>query len=532
MEKTRISLKGKIILYTIIILLLSVTMTSFFITRWAINNIKEKVGINNMNTAINVANAPFLGDILREGDPDQIIQKYTDRVLESLTDISMVVVADMEGLRYAHPNKARLGEYFVGGDEKRIIETGEAYISEATGTLGHSLRAFAPIYDSNKEQVGFVMVGTLMDGIISDQHMAIKNIVIYAIGGLALGIIGSVILAYDIKESLLGLEPYQITRLYNEKNSMLKAIQEGIIAIDDKLKITTINDSAIRILDIDDENVLGKNINQVFPTNNLEKVLATGVGDYEQERELNGINVVTNTIPVVYEEKVIGVVTTFRDKTEVTRLAEEITGVNQIVDALRANTHEFMNKLHIILGLIQIGDLDQAKRQIVDVTHYQQRITSLVMNKIKDPMVSALIIGKHSRGRELGIDLVLEEDSSLEKNHGKIHSNVLVTILGNFIENALESIVEDDKDEKKVRVKVYEDREHIEIQVMDTGKGIPEEILDKIFKRDYSTKSSGRGVGLFLVKTKVENLGGDIKVLSKLGQGTKMIVYIPKEGER
>lgn len=529
MNETRISLKRKIILYTIIILLSSVTITLFFVTRWATNNVKLKVENNNMNTAINVANAPFIGDILREGDPEGIIQNYTDKVLDSLKDINMIVVADMYGLRYAHPNKARLGQYFVGGDEKRVIETGHKYISEATGTLGHSLRAFVPIHDSNEEQVGFVMVGTLTDGIIDDQYIAAKNMVFYAIGGLSLGVIGAILLATDIKESLLGLEPYEITRLYNEKNAMLEAIQEGIIAIDHNSRITTINDSALKILGVDDGNVVGMEIGKVFPNNSLERVLATGETEIEKERVLNGINVVINTIPIVYEGNTIGVISTFRDRTEVTRLAEEITGVNQIVDALRANTHEFMNKLHVILGLIQTGKLDQAKKQIVDIREQQQNITSLVMDKIKDPVVSALIIGKYSRGEELGIELILDEESNIEKNHGKIHSNVLTTILGNFIENALESIIEDEKDNKRILLRLNENRESIKIEVEDTGKGISEEDLHRIFEYGYSTKSSGRGIGLSLVKERVENYSGRIDVESILGQGTKIVAWIPKE---
>lgn len=523
------SLKSKIILHTINILLLSLTITLSFVIKWAFTNVKTKVEINNMNTAINVANAPFLGDILTQGDPYGTIQDYADRVLVSLEDISMIVVADMDGVRYAHPNKKRLGEYFVGGDERRVIETGESYISEATGTLGHSLRAFVPIYNSKGEQAGFVMVGTLTQGISDDQYLAARKIFIYAIVGLLLGIIGAIKVASDIKKNLLGLEPYEISRLYNEKNAMLQAIQDGIIAIDDKSRITTINDAALRILGIKDENVLGKEMKEVFPSNSLERVLATGIEEVEKDRELNGIHIVTNTIPIVYDEKTIGVISTFRDKTEVTRLAEEITGVNQIVEALRANTHEFMNKLHVILGLIQIGEIDEAKKQIVDIRERQQNITSLVMNKIKDPMISALILGKHSRGLELGIDILLDEESSLNKTHGRIHSNVLVTILGNFIENALEAITDDNKNDKKVKIKIVENDKEIRIEVEDSGKGIPEENLNKIFESSFSTKSKGRGIGLFLVKERIESHNGEIEVISKLGQGTKIVALIPKE---
>ncbi len=530
MEETKISLRTKIILFTVAILVLSVTLTSIFVTKWAIDSVKQRVRVNNMNTAINIANAPFLGDIISKGDPGRVIQKYTQNILNSVKDVDMVVVADMEGIRYAHPNMERLGQKFVGGDEKRVIETGESYISEATGTLGQSLRAFAPIYDSNGNQVGFVMVGTLIEGIIANQYRVAENMVIYALGGLILGIIGAIILSFNIKKSLLGLEPYQISRLYTEKNCMLEAMQEGILAIDDKGQITMINDSARKILDVKEENVINKKIIEIFPNNGLEKILDTGISEFEKEQEMNGINIVTNIVPIINQDKIIGAMATIRDKTMVTKLAEEITGVNQIVEALRANTHEFMNKLHVILGLIQTGDLDQVKRYIADIREHQQQITSAVMNKIKDPTVAGLVLGKYSRAKELGVKLELCDDSILERFHGKIHSSVIVTVLGNFIENALESTAEDGKAEKKVSISIIDQGDNIEIKVSDTGTGIKEDDIGKIFTRGYSTKSNGRGVGLSLVKEKVDNLGGEIKLSSVLGQGTVIIATIPKEG--
>lgn len=529
MKEARFSLGTKITFFTIFIIISSIVFTSIFFSIWAVENVKRKISVNNMNTAINIGNAPYFGDLLDSGDPDGIIQDYTYKLLGVVEDIDMIVVANMEGIRFAHPNIERLGHQFVGGDERRVVDTGESYISEATGTLGRSLRAFAPIKNSKGEQVGFIMVGTLVEGVIADQNKALNYIVLYSMGGLVLGILGSIVLTYNIKKSLLGLEPYQISRLYTEKDSMLEAIQEGIISIDHNKEITMINDAAREILGIEDKYPIGRKIYEMFPDSGLEEVLETGISEIEKEEEMNGINIVINIVPIIHKKKIIGAMATFRDKTEVTRLAEEITGFNEIVQALRANSHEFLNKLHVVLGLIQIGELDQAKKYILGIKEQQEQIITSVMKKIKDPVIAGLILGKFSRAKELGVSFELEQSSFLDKLKDKNKNTALVTILGNFIENGLEATAKDSKNEKKVILSLHENEKNIEIEVQDTGIGIEDADMNRIFDRGFSTNTDSRGIGLSLVKEKVESLCGEIIIDSVLGEGTNIKAIIPKE---
>ncbi|MDZ7548639.1 Spo0B domain-containing protein, partial [Clostridium perfringens] len=141
------------------------------------------------------------------------------------------------------------------------------------------------------------------------------------------------------------------------------------------------------------------------PKTELINVIKDKESQYNKDMIINDKVIISNRILIRENDKVMGAVAIFRNKTEVTRLAEQLTGVNQIIDALRANTHEFMNKLHIILGLIQIDRIEDAKRYIVDITEDQREVVSLVMNQIEEPTVAALILGKMSRAKELGIKL-------------------------------------------------------------------------------------------------------------------------------
>ncbi|QIB27951.1 2-hydroxycarboxylate transporter family protein [Caloranaerobacter azorensis] len=212
---------------------------------------------------------------------------------------------------------------------------------------------------------------------------AVLHLIFLAYTGILAGIIAAFLLANNIKKTLMGLEPNEIIKLYNEKVGMLDAIHEGIIAIDKDCKITLVNDSALDILQIKDkykpEEIIGKPVTDIFHTSRLPKVLETGIAEYDKEQRINDTIIVTNRVPIKDNGKIVGAIATFRDKTKITRLAEEVTGVKQIVQALRANTHEFLNKLHVILGLLHLGEIEEAKKYIVNITESQQQIISMII---------------------------------------------------------------------------------------------------------------------------------------------------------
>jgi two-component system CitB family sensor kinase len=527
-------LQTKITLLVTIVVAISISVIIFFVASLMTRNIESKAKTNVMNVAQMMAHSKVVISALDKKDPDKQIALFVNVQQKALTQVEYITVADMEGIRYSHPNPEMIGGKFAGGDEYRVINSGETYVSEATGTLGKSLRAFVPIFDSeNKRQIGFVSVGTLTNSIEKAKHTTIMYIIIISFGGLIVGIIGAFLLANNIKNTLLGLEPEEITRRYNEKMGIIDAIYEGLIAVDSKGQITLINDSAIDILDfknmINKNDILGQNIEDIFPTTHLVTVLKTGVSEFDKEQRINNTIIMTNKIPIVDKGKIIGAIATFRNKTNVTRMAEELTGVKQIVDALRANNHEFMNKLHVILGLIYMGDLVEVKKYITGITEKRQKLLSMVTNKIKDPTIAALILGKVSRAKELGINLIINEEVNLASTHKNIDSNDLVTILGNLIENALESVNKCDKENKYVRVRIGEFDNRIEIKVEDSGVGIEAENISKIFRRGYTTKPGSEGVGMALVKETIENLNGQISINSQKDKGCTITATLFKE---
>ncbi len=532
MKKKRIlKIETKIMILVVILLGLSVIISALLASSWFDSILEKKVEDNITNIASFIAVDDDITYALYTQKQDKTIQNIVQKYLDSIDDITFIVVADMNSIRYSHPIESRVGEKFVGGDEKRVVENGESYISESTGTLGRSLRAFEPIfYEGN--QVGFVAVGTLTESIDLAKNETFNTIFVWVLISLLVGALGSFMIGNSIKKSLLGLEPEHIVKLFTEQASMLDAIHEGIISIDVEGNITLINDSALKILgitEIDISHTIGTYIEDVFPTSRLTHIIKTRKSEYDKEQIINGRVIVTNRVPIINDGEVLGAIATFRDKTDIMNLAEELTGINQIVDALRANSHEFLNKIHVILGLVQLGEYVEVEKYLKSVISRRQNIITSVVKNIKDSTIAGLIFGKISRASELGITIVIDSRTKLYKEHGRIKSTVLIKIIGNLLENAFFAL-KDKQSEKFISLFIFEDQDKIFIEVEDRGIGIEKDVIDRIFDKGYSTKEGSNGTGLYLVKKTVAELDGSIEVDSEVGEGTMFRVTLLKEG--
>ena len=214
-------------------------------------------------------------------------------------------------------------------------------------------------------------------------------------------------------------------------------------------------------------------------------------------------------------------------KKEFLAFTEDFEGTKFLVDSMRANNHDFTNKLHVILGLIQIGQYDKAVSYIQNISIIQRETISKVMNSIENPSFAALIVGKIARSSECNVKFILNEGSCLKNEDISIPSEALVTITGNLIDNALDSMNKDtSKNEKELSLGIYTRPGELLIIVKDTGTGIPDEIKEKIFENGFSTKGPGRGIGLYHTKQLVSSLGGTITVESQVGTGTCFMVNL------
>jgi len=523
-------LAAKITVLTTVVIFFSLSISAAFsiLTEMkTIQNYSERVVLN---LAKSLSKDRFVIEVLanKEG---QNFNEYINEIRLSMEDIVFITVCDMDSIRYAHPTAEEVGKKFVGGDNQRVITKRESYVSVATGTLGKSLRAFAPVIDDEGFQIGFIAAGTLISNITEIKSQSLRFFILAFGISLLFGFSGSFALARNIKKTLSGLEPYEIIRLYNEKNGMLNAIHEGILAIDSRNRITMINESALKILNVapETEKLIGKNIIELLPSTKLIDVMKTGQNHYNREDRINQTIVVANRIVLRDGEKITGAIASFQDKTKLTLLAEEITGVNQIISALRASNHEFKNKLHVILGFIHSGKYQNAENFILNIAEDHDQIVFAVTKKIKNATIAALLLGKLSRSRELNIDLQLDESTFLNEN-SYIYNRDLIIIIGNILENSFEAIQNYPESLKKVSLLIHQKSDEIKIMLKDTGIGIGEENIKHIFERGYTTKPGSEGVGLDLVKKSIENMNGKVSVISSLKQGSEFFISLKLRG--
>lgn len=231
-------------------------------------------------------------------------------------------------------------------------------------------------------------------------------------------------------------------------------------------------------------------------------------------------------IAVIIEIAISGVMFR-RIKKEFIAFTEDFEGTKFLVDSMRANNHDFTNKLHVILGLIQIGQYEKAVSYIQNISIIQRETISKVMNSIENPSFAALIVGKIARASECNVKFILNEGSCFKNADITLPSEALVTITGNLIDNALDSMNMDSaKTEKELSIGIYTRPDELLIIVKDTGTGIPDDIKDKIFENGFSTKGEGRGIGLYHTKQLITSLGGTITVESQIGTGTCFMVNL------
>ena len=165
----------------------------------------------------------------------------------------------------------------------------------------------------------------------------------------------------------------------------------------------------------------------------------------------------------------------------------------------------------------------------MDTTRTQREAVSRIMEQIKEPSVAALLVGKTSRANELGIRLTLDRESGLAAEDVYLSPDAYVTVLGNLIENAIESLNQSRRDVKEISVSIREDDSGLLLCVEDTGPGIPAALRQTLFQRGSTSKGRGRGTGLSLVQEVVDAYHGEIRVESETGVGTSFFVTFRRE---
>ncbi|MFC4321501.1 ATP-binding protein [Litchfieldia salsa] len=524
-KKVRVSLQTKIVgLIVSLLIFITVLLTGIFVYL-EYQQTKESMGNQALQIATTVSLMPAIRNGMVDKDPELTIQPMVETIRKQV-GAEFIVIGNDASIRYSHPDVEKIGKTMVGDDNDSALLFGEYYISEAVGTLGPSLRGKAPIYDDLGNITGIVSVGFLIEDIQAIVFDRIQKIAYFAFFVLGIGILGGVFLARNIRKDILGLEPHEIASLYRERNAILNSIKEGIIAIDDQGYITMLNPSAQNILGINEQSK-HKKIDEILDNLEIYRVLETGVPEKNIEVLLRNRQVIVNRTPILENNRVIGVVSSFRDKTEVNEMLDTLSQVQKYSEDLRAQTHEYTNKLYVLSGLMQLGKYEEAIEliQIESSNHNMQN--KILFEQIHDSKIQAILLGKVGKASEKKIQFTIDENSSINTLPKHINISQMITIVGNLIDNSFEAV--EMKEKKVVTFFVTDMGKDIIIEVNDQGNGIPDKDIRKVFEFGYSTKSSSnRGYGLALVNQTVNELKGTIEIVSEKEKGTIFTVYLPK----
>lgn len=528
-----LKLEARMVLVLGLVALVQTIAIGMFALHYLSQSLHEQMGLRAMHVAKTVAAMPVVVSAVAQRDTEFL--QPLSLTLAYKTEARFVVIGDSLGLRLAHPRPERLGKPMHDDDgdfNEPALIYGKPYVQTAVGSLGATVRGKAPVFDRRDESViGIVSVGYTLETVeqVIDRYRYTLILVIVAAFGVS--VLTAIWLAKHFKKAIFGLEPEQIGRLFGERNATLESVREGIIAIDSKGRITTLNRTAAETLDLPpDRQFTGTPLLEVLPDSGMLDVLKTGLPQFDQEVWLHDLNLVVNRLPMKQGDTITGVVSSFRRKNELDLVSRKLTRIQQYADSLRSQAHEYSNKLHTIAGLIQLGATDEALNLIGQETQRHQDLIKLLLESVPDPILAGCLLGKYNRARELGLTLLIDPESRMAELPAELPREQLVSILGNLIDNAFEATLSHRGSGGEVRLSMTDLGDDLIFEIEDQGAGVEESERQRIFDKGVSSKTDpGHGIGLHLVSRLLQLMQGSVAVEPGDGGGARFTVYLPKQ---
>lgn len=463
----------------------------------------------SMDMAQAIASNQMVAKALNDAKKDDSIQDLIQPLMTS-TRYQYIIVMDMEGIQYSYPYESGLYKPYKNGGEKEVLLKGMPTVSLDTNELITAIRAFYPIEYSGK-QVGAVLVGLLADTIHNENKVHLRTMEYTLVISIVIGLVAAFILSRNVKASIFGLEPKEIARMLTEKELIIDTIERGIVAINNE-GITTMHNKKAREL-VGNERCSLENcrLEECVPelSKYIEEVRVTNNHIVNESCILNKNQKVLLNICGMYDghHKPLGMLISIESLTDVKKLAEEITNYKALVDTLRSQNHEFMNKLQILSGLIQLNKLDDALDYIEAQTTMSSHIRHILNEHIREPQIAGLLLAKYEVMSERKIDFSFDHESDLEALPTNVSVEDVCTIVGNLLDNSMDALAS--SCHRRIELYIYGDEDGFMLEISNTGPAILEDV-ENIYSKGYTTKGDGRGYGMYLVKSIIDAVDGKI----------------------
>jgi two-component system, CitB family, cit operon sensor histidine kinase CitA len=531
LSKLTFRIKIFLLLFGLLILQMSVMVWHFESTLY--QSIKHQVGTRALIQAKEISSDPALIKQVALKDIESL--KVTIGRLSAISDASFIVIGDENGIRLSHPVEDRIGLPMRGGDNVGALDRGESYISLREGSLGYGVRGKAPIFDSNNNIIGVISVGYLLNRFDQWLDVYMTPLFIEVLSTFALTLFAAWGFSHHVQKKMKNMEPEEIALALNLQKTILSSVYEGLIAIDREGYFLTMNKSARKLLGTEYDIKYLKTRKIIEYVSNSEFFFRQPLTENLKDEmiRLNEHSLIANRVAIFKQEELIGWVVSFREKSDIDSLTNELTQVQQHTDTLRVLRHEFSNRLSTISGLIQMGRLDEVQQLIAQENTSKQKLLDFIHQHIHLPQVAGLLLGKSLRAKELNIALRFDSTCQLYPLTSTLSETELCAILGNLIDNAFDATQQNLASNRTVDVLITDAGNDLVIEVTDNGTGIAPHLIDEIWKKGVTNKqdSHNHGIGLYLVNRYVTHANGFISVDNTEPQVCIFSVFIPNKSE-
>ncbi|GAA2271083.1 ATP-binding protein [Glycomyces scopariae] len=531
----RPTLAGQLLLFQLTVILLVLAAVAGLSLAQSAAVFGAEQGRRVVQLAESVAASDLVRGRLPEPAPAQTLapQIQADR---ERWQVSSVTVADADGKVVASTNPLLIGTYLPLGEG--VLEgrgwRGEIELGGRTELVGQ-----VPVLSAEESslgvQLGVAVVGQEVPTLAELLVEATPTLLLYLGVASVLGVAGSWLLTRRIKHQTFGMEPREIAGLAEHREAMLYGIAEGVVALDDQHRVTLVNDVGRRLLDLPD-GAVGRTLDDLDLTARLRDVLSGTVTGSDQVVLQGNRVLVVNRMPVDKDGRALGAVATLRDRTELAQLERDLGSFRSTAEALRAQAHEFDNKLHTISGLIQIGEQDEVVRYIDALNRHRQSLDLSIGEPIRDKAIAALLMAKSAQASERQVRLDVAPGSALGPLAPEDSADV-GTVLGNLVDNAVDAAAAGApgplRDPAWVSVDVRDTEGGVRITVTDSGPGVPPETAEEVFAHGFTTKAAAgeHGIGLALTRLVCEHHGGGVHV-ANTADGARFTAVLPLLGGR
>ncbi|MGW9184693.1 sensor histidine kinase [Agromyces sp. NPDC055661] len=530
------SIATKLFVLQLVMIVALATIAVVWIWADARADVERDAAAKSMAVAETLASDPFVRTALGTGDPSSRLQPYAEDVMTE-AGVDFVTIMAPDRTRYTHRDPARIGQKFLGNIDRALA--GEAFTETYTGTLGPSVRAVVPVDDDAGDVIALVAAGVTVSNTQVALGGRIATVILAALAMIAIGAVGAWLLSRYLRRVTWGRGAEEMSRMFAYYEGVLHSIGEGLVLQDRSGAVVLYNDRAAELLGLP-RRERGRDEPTPLDRFDLPPAVAEVLG--RTDAVVDEIAITPTHVLVIDRDVIvsrergrdrnrdrgrertgagrIGSVTTIRDHTELQELTGELATMTTLSDALRSQAHEFANRLHTIIALIELDRAQDAAELATSELALSQALADRLLSAVEEPVLLALLLGKAAQASERGIAFELDLPDRLEAT--SVPARDLIAIVGNLIDNALDAASVTPS--PRVEVSVRAEGDELRIAVADSGPGPRDD--DQVFDLGVTTKrAAGHGIGLALVRQAVTRLGGRIHVT-----GSRFAVTLPIAG--